>query len=96
MRLNTYVHVHRVDGPTVVFGPDDELPDWAVKEITNPAVWAGGDATSDDDMSEAEFDAAFTAGEPVEIKAAQVLSGVDDQEPSKPKPVRRGRPRKTT
>lgn len=41
--LNTYVHVHGPDGP-VVFGPEDEVPDWAVKLITNEAVWAEGEA----------------------------------------------------
>jgi hypothetical protein len=44
-RLNTYVHaVERDDrGNTTqaaVFGPDDEVPDWAQTAITNPDVWA--------------------------------------------------------
>lgn len=44
-RLNTHVHVVELDekGNTVrsgVFGPDDEVPDWAVAAITNPDVWA--------------------------------------------------------
>lgn len=41
-KLNTYVHVHDFDseeGPAI-FGPDDEVPDWAVKKITTPDVWA--------------------------------------------------------
>lgn len=46
-RLCGYVHVHRraADGSvaeTVAFGPDDDLPDWAADEITNPAAWEGG------------------------------------------------------
>lgn len=37
--LRTYVHVHDEDGQTHVFGPDDEVPAWAAKRITNPAAW---------------------------------------------------------
>lgn len=46
-RLNTYVHAAEVDengkptGRAGNFGPDDDLPDWAVAAITNPDVWAG-------------------------------------------------------
>jgi hypothetical protein len=39
-KLNTYVHVHDDDGRPQVFGPDDEVPDWAVKKITAEGVWA--------------------------------------------------------
>lgn len=45
-RLNTFVHVVELDadgkatGQAAVFGPDDDLPDWAVAAITNPDVWA--------------------------------------------------------
>lgn len=50
-RLNTFVHVvdRDADGNELhnaTFGPDDKLPAWAVKAITNPDVWADG---SDDD-----------------------------------------------
>jgi hypothetical protein len=46
-RLNTYVHVPRGDGTSAVFGPADELPDWAVDAIRNPDVWADdGEAES--------------------------------------------------
>jgi hypothetical protein len=38
-RLRTFVHVHHDGGPTV-FGPDDEVPAWAEKLITNPDAWA--------------------------------------------------------
>lgn len=45
-KLNTYVHaVERDDkGNTTqsaVFGPDDDVPSWAQKAITNPDVWDG-------------------------------------------------------
>ena len=49
-RLATHVHVHRVESDdkgarwvaeTVVFGPDDYLPEWAVEALAdNDAVWA--------------------------------------------------------
>lgn len=38
-RLAMFVHVHRPGGGTVVFGPGDDLPGWAVDAITNPSVW---------------------------------------------------------
>ncbi|MEG9248012.1 hypothetical protein V6S67_07935 [Arthrobacter sp. Soc17.1.1.1] len=38
-KLNTFVHVHR-DGESKAFGPDDTIPGWAAKLVTNPAVWA--------------------------------------------------------
>ncbi|MEV0247962.1 hypothetical protein AB0H76_15320 [Nocardia sp. NPDC050712] len=39
-KLATYVHVPDADGEYHVFGPDDDVPAWAVKAITNPGVWA--------------------------------------------------------
>jgi hypothetical protein len=45
-KLNTNVHVVELDedgnptGQQATFGPDDELPDWAVASISNPDVWA--------------------------------------------------------
>jgi hypothetical protein len=35
-KLNTYVHVHDKDGISHAFGPDDTVPEWAEKAITNP------------------------------------------------------------
>ena len=40
-RLAGFVHVTAPDGGAVVFGPDDELPAWASKAITNEKAWAG-------------------------------------------------------
>lgn len=40
-KLATHVHVNDEHGVTRVFGPDDELPAWAVEAITNPKAWAG-------------------------------------------------------
>jgi hypothetical protein len=46
-KLNTYVHAvgEGADGETLsqVFGPDDEVPSWAQKAITNPDVWDSPD-----------------------------------------------------
>lgn len=39
-RLAAYVHVADEGGENHVFGPDDKLPAWAVKAITNPKAWA--------------------------------------------------------
>jgi len=46
-RLRTYVHVQDKDGESVVFGPDDVVPAWARKAITNPDVWESN-AKNDD------------------------------------------------
>jgi hypothetical protein len=52
-KLNTYVHVVELDdkgnatGQAGVFGPDDDLPTWAAKSITNPDVWDSPEQTGD-------------------------------------------------
>ena len=58
-KLNTYVHVHDKDGISHAFGPDDTVPEWAEKAITNPDVWAeapeaeeDGDAFPEGDITE--------------------------------------------
>lgn len=38
-RLVTTVYVHDEDGQTHIFGPADDVPDWARTRITNPGVW---------------------------------------------------------
>ncbi len=40
MRLNCHVPVTDELLRVHVFGPDDEVPEWALKKITNPNVWA--------------------------------------------------------
>lgn len=44
-KLNTFVHATAVDKDgnirSKTFGPDDDVPDWAVRAITNPHVWVG-------------------------------------------------------
>lgn len=39
-RLRTFVHVHDDAGRTAVFGPADEVPEWAAALIVNPKAWA--------------------------------------------------------
>jgi hypothetical protein len=38
--LATPVHVTDAEGTTHVFGPADEVPEWAQALITNPKAWA--------------------------------------------------------
>lgn len=38
-RLNITVHVQQDDGTHAIFGPDDDVPAWAVAKISNPNVW---------------------------------------------------------
>lgn len=42
-RLTSHVHVADEDGNTHVFGPDDKLPAWASKAITNKAAYEEDD-----------------------------------------------------
>ena len=51
-KLNTYVHVHDKDGISHAFGPDDTVPEWAEKAITNPDVWA--EAPESDELPEGD------------------------------------------
>ncbi len=37
--LRTNVHVTDADGVSHVFGPADEVPEWAQALITNPKAW---------------------------------------------------------
>ncbi|OZF25173.1 hypothetical protein CH296_28100 [Rhodococcus sp. 14-2496-1d] len=45
-RLAVFVHVADKNGETHAFGPDDDVPAWAVKSITNPGVWAEAPETA--------------------------------------------------
>ncbi|MFD4699757.1 hypothetical protein [Streptomyces niveus] len=39
-KLRTYVHLKDDKGLTHVFGPADDVPEWAQALITNPKAWA--------------------------------------------------------
>ena len=58
-RLAAYVHVTDPEHGTAAFGPDDEVPAWAEKHITNPKAWAdppAPQAVDDDPDTEDEGD----------------------------------------
>lgn len=40
--LQSYVHVADEEGRHGVFGPGDEVPDWAAARVTNPKAWVDG------------------------------------------------------
>ena len=46
-KLRTYVHLQDSNGDKIVFGPDDKVPAWAAKQITNPKCWADNPVESD-------------------------------------------------
>ena len=51
-RLASYVHLsHPVTGTREVFGPEDEVPDWAQELITNPKAWEGGNPHAIDETA---------------------------------------------
>lgn len=54
-RLAGFVHVTAPDGGAAVFGPDDELPAWASKAITNEKAWAE-ESGSDEEPVERSYD----------------------------------------
>ena len=39
-KLRAHVHVTDAKGNPFVFGPDDDVPAWAQKAITNEKAWA--------------------------------------------------------
>lgn len=46
-KLRTHVHVTDAEGVVHVFGPADEVPDWARALIVNPKAWeAAPEATN--------------------------------------------------
>lgn len=53
-KLKMFVTAHERDekgqltGQSGTFGPDDDLPGWAEKSISNPDVWQDTDTGSDD------------------------------------------------
>jgi hypothetical protein len=72
--LRTYVHVADENGQYRVFGPGDDLPDWARSAITNPKAWADGEApVAANELSGSEGE----ASEPVEPPRAGKGSGLE-------------------
>lgn len=75
-KLNTYVHVHDVDGVSHAFGPDDTLPEWAADLITNPDVWEEAPEKSDesDELPEGDIDDTWTVKQ---LKVYAKSEGID-------------------
>jgi hypothetical protein len=49
-KLAYHVDVYDSKGEKHTFGPDsDDVPAWAVKAITNPSAWEGGEAPATSD-----------------------------------------------
>lgn len=48
-QLAYHVHVLDDEGNPHVYGPDDTVPGWAAKKITNPSAWVGADEADDTD-----------------------------------------------
>lgn len=46
-KLVAYVHVHDEKGVSHAFGPGDDLPAWARKQITNKAAWDADEAPTE-------------------------------------------------
>lgn len=46
-KLAFHVHVQDENGDVKVFGPDDTVPAWAAKKITNSSAWASSDAQAE-------------------------------------------------
>lgn len=51
-KLATYVYVTDEQQRPRAFGPDDEVPQWAASQITNPKAWAEPESGSDEETSE--------------------------------------------
>jgi uncharacterized membrane protein len=60
-QLNTYVPVSDSGGKSHLFGPGDEIPEWAVALITNPEVWVAETEESAKAKADAEQAAAAAA-----------------------------------
>lgn len=48
-KLAYFVSLTDADGAPHTFGPSDDVPAWAVKAITNPSAWVGGEAPEVED-----------------------------------------------
>ena len=83
-RLAVFVHVADKNGEVHAFGPDDDVPAWAAKAITNPDAW--------EDAPEAPKTPAKKAAKATAPRVAPAAAPVVDVEPSQsdapaPKPA---------
>ncbi|MEV7267067.1 hypothetical protein AB0N38_26245 [Micromonospora aurantiaca] len=86
-KLATYVHVADEHDQMHVFGPDDTVPAWAAKKITNPGAWVGGKVPSAVEDPQAE--AARLRARLAELEAGAAGGG---DEPSQDGPPPKGGP----
>ena len=81
-RLQAYVCVDGPDGMRQ-FGPDDEVPDWALPLITNPDAWEDGlPDLGDEDEGEDDPDG---DGNPDETGGGESVPGDDAPAPKRPR-----------
>jgi hypothetical protein len=73
MRLRNFVHVLDSEDKAHTFGPDSDVPSWAVEKITNPKAWA--DEPGRDDVLP-EFEDFHE-----KLKGAAAVDPVEVQEP---------------
>ena len=84
-RLNTHVHVQHPERGTVVFGPDDPVPDWAAEAITNPDVWDDAPDVEDDEVATEPSDVSDT--EPSDGSGDGPAETSDTEETDEPEDV---------
>lgn len=74
-RLNTYVHVDDADGVSHAFGPQDDVPAWARKAITNPDAWV-----DDEDEPASEPAPAASDGDSLSDEDREALEALTEEE----------------
>lgn len=82
-RLKAYVHVHMPDGQTVVFGPDDTVPDDVAALITNPGAWEG-EAAEPEQAPPSPPGAQDPDSDELDDDGAQEFDGDEPQSPDSP------------
>lgn len=77
-RLRTHVTVHDSNFASHTFGPDDEVPRWARKKITNPKAWASDE---DEAATAASSEPPADTGVPPQNDGTQGSDAGDDGTP---------------
>jgi hypothetical protein len=72
-RLRRVVHLRDDRGVRHVFGPHDELPDWAAARIRNPAAWADTAPDPDQDPPPREDPPPVSVNQPAVEPAATAV-----------------------
>jgi hypothetical protein len=81
--LQSYVHVADEEGRHGVFGPGDDVPEWAAARITNPKAWKDGVLPDVAEQTAAE-DPGTGGGEPTTTAEAQTGGGQGSTELQEP------------